>query len=164
MLIRALAHIPGATLDIVGGGEDEGALRTLAAVMGVTNRIRFLGHVSRDEALACAASADLFVQVSFFEGHSLALIEAARLGLALIVSDVPVQREGVTAADGMLCAVVVPIGDDAALAHAATRLLDEPAALRDGAALARKLGRDASNRAMVDRYEALLITPDLRPV
>lgn len=156
MLIRALAAVPGATLEIVGHGEDEAALRSLAVTLGVADRIIFTGWLTRQAALARAAAADVFVQVSLFEGHSLALIEAARLALPLVVSDVPVQVEGVTARDGTRCGIVVPLGDDAALSVALATLAGDAAARAHWSALAARLGSEVSNAAMLDRYEAML--------
>ncbi len=155
MLIRAMTDVPDAILDIVGGGEDEAALRALIVELDVGDRVTITGLLPRDAALTIAASADIFVQVSRFEGHSLALIEAARLGLPLIVSDVPVQVEGVTADDGTRCGIVVPLDDSAALA-AAIRELRDPGRRSHWATLALRLGREASNARMLDRYEALL--------
>lgn len=157
-LIAAMALVPDATLTIVGGGEDGDALQALAKRTGVAPRIAFTGQVTRDRALAEAAAADAFVQVSLFEGHSLALIEAARLGLPLIVSDVPVQVEGVTLRDGTRCATVVPLGDAAALAAAIDALLRDPALRTTRVAQARRLAAEASNAAMIDAYESLLAT------
>jgi len=156
MLIRAMAETPGADLEIVGGGEDEAALRTLVADLHLGDRVTFAGLIPRDAALAKAASADVFVQVSRYEGHSLALIEAARLGLPLVVSDVPVQVEGITARDGTRCGIVVPLEDPAALATALRGLQDDPARRLHWADLAARLGGEASNARMLDRYEAVL--------
>jgi glycosyltransferase involved in cell wall biosynthesis len=156
MLIRAIAAVPGAMLEIVGGGEAEAALRTLVADLGLGDRVAFAGLIPREAALARAASADVFVQVSRYEGHSLALIEAARLGLPLVVSDVPVQVEGITARDGTQCGIVVPLDDPAALAVALRGLQDDPARWSHWADLAARLGGEASNAGMLDRYEAVL--------
>ncbi|KQN39707.1 hypothetical protein ASG37_09260 [Sphingomonas sp. Leaf407] len=157
LLLRAMALVGQATLTIVGGGEDEAMLRALADREGVADRVHFTGQVTRGEALVHAAAADLFVQVSLFEGHSLALIEAARFGLPLIVSDIPVQVEGITDAAGTRCGLIVPLDDPTALAAAITRALDDPALRADLTAKASTLGHAASNRAMIDAYEALLV-------
>lgn len=157
MLLRAMMHVPQGTLDIIGAGEDEADLRALAVQCGVAGRVRFLGQMGRQEALAHAASAQAFAQVSHYEGHSLALIEAARLGLPLVVSHVPVQVEGITGADGALCGQAVPIGDDAGLGAVLARLLADPAERADWARRARALGLAASNQAMIDAYERLLV-------
>jgi glycosyltransferase involved in cell wall biosynthesis len=157
MLIQAMVDVPDALLEIVGGGEDEAALRALVADLGLADRVVFAGLVPREAALARAASADVFVQVSRYEGHSLALIEAARLGLPLVVSDVPVQVEGITALDGTQCGIVVSVDDPAALASTLRVLQRDPALRSHWADLALRLGADASNARMLDRYEAVLV-------
>jgi glycosyltransferase involved in cell wall biosynthesis len=58
------------------------------------DRITFAGQLPREEVLARVAQCDVFAQMSLVEGHSLALIEAGRIGLPLVVSDVASQREG----------------------------------------------------------------------
>jgi len=158
MLLRAMAGVEAATLDIVGAGEDEPALRQLAAELGVSGRVRFLGQMKRGEALAHAATAQVFAQVSRYEGHSLALIEAARLGLPLVVSDVPEQIEGVTDAGGERCGIVVPLEDDRTLAQVLVRLLADPSEQEAWSERARRLSLSNSNRAMVDAYETLLVS------
>lgn len=160
LLIAAMAQVPQATLEIVGAGEDEGALRALAQDSGVADRISFLGYMPRAVALARASQADIFVQVSHYEGHSLALIEAARLGLPLIVSDVPVQVEGITARDGTRCGQVVPIDNPQSLAASMIALLEKPEHYALWAQRSRMLGLEASNEAMVDCYEALFGVED----
>lgn len=156
LLLRAMAHVPTGTLDIVGAGEDEAHLRALAATCGVAERVRFLGWMTREAALAHAATAEVFAQVSHFEGHSLALIEAARLGLPIVVSNVPVQVEGVTAGGGRLCGMIVPVDDPKALGSALSGLLAEPATRAAWSERAKRLGLEASNQAMIDAYETLL--------
>ena len=154
-LIRAAAHMPDVTIDILGDGPDRAALLALAAEVGVTGRVRFLGMRPREDALRLLADGDVFAQVSLFEGHSLALIEAAKLGLPLVVSDVPVQVEGVTARDGTSCASIVPVLDDRALATAIIGLLDDPAHYRTQAEAARRLGGEATYAAMLGAYREL---------
>ncbi|QCI93105.1 glycosyltransferase [Novosphingobium sp. EMRT-2] len=157
MLLRALAEVPDASLDIVGTGPDEAELRALAEQLGIAERVRFLGVRPRREALAILAGGDVFVQVSRFEGHSLGLIEAARVGLPLIVSNVPEQVEAVTAEGGDACGIVVPLDDDAALAGAITAVLNDSAAYRRWSAAARRIAEEARFDAVVDAYEALAV-------
>jgi len=162
-LIQAMALLPDARLEIIGAGEDEAALRRLIADLDVGQRVALLGQMSREETLRRVAQADVFVQVSLFEGHSLALIEAARLGLPMVVSDVPVQVEGVTGARGELCGITVPLGDAPALAGALAGLLDDPAAYRHWAGKAAGLGAIRSSRALIDAYADLLTSHGLVP-
>jgi glycosyltransferase involved in cell wall biosynthesis len=155
LLIRAARLLTNVTIDIVGSGPDEDALRALAEALCVTDRVRFLGHRPREEALAICASGDVFVQVSLFEGHSLGLIEAAKLGLPLVVSDVPSQIEGITARDGSLCGLVCGVDDAHGLARQLDALLDEPALYAEFAARALRLGAEATFADLLDAYEAL---------
>lgn len=156
LLIDAMALLPAARLEIIGAGEDEAALRAQARRNGSAERIFFLGHMPRASALSRAARADIFVQVSHYEGHSLALIEAARLGLPLVVSDVPVQVEAITARDGTLCGIVVPLGDPEVLAARIFELMAQRDVHAHWATLARRLGLEVSHERLVDQYEMLL--------
>lgn len=156
LLLNAMAEVADATLEIVGAGEDEDALRALAVRLRIADRVRFVGLVTREEALALAADADIFVQVSRYEGHSLALIEAARLGLPLVVSDVPVQVEAITARDGTRCGIAAALDDPAALALRLRALLGDAAARAQWSQRARRIGDEASNAHMIECYDMLL--------
>ncbi|QXT35526.1 glycosyltransferase family 4 protein [Sphingomonas sanguinis] len=156
LLIRAAALMPDVTVRIVGDGPDRAALEALAAELGVTGRVEFLGHRPREEALAILAAGDVFVQISLFEGHSLGLVEAAKLGMPIVVSDVPVQIEGITAKDGTRCGLAVAIDDAQGLARHVTMLLDDAQAYAEWAALARKVGAESSYEAMMAAYQALI--------
>lgn len=156
LVLHAFALMDSGTLDIVGSGEDEAALKQLANSLGLAGRTRWLGQRDRNQTLQLAAQADVFVQVSHFEGHSLALIEAARLGLPLVVSKVPVQLEGITSAEGQLSGKAVALDRPDMLASALTVLLGSGAERAKWSARARALGLEASNEAMIDAYERLL--------
>jgi glycosyltransferase involved in cell wall biosynthesis len=156
VLIRAARHLPDVIFDIIGGGPEEASLRALAAELHVADRVRFLGFKPRSEALRSLAEGDIFVQPSLFEGHSLALVEAAKLGLPLVVSDVPVQIEGVTARNGVRCGLAVDPHDDAALARAIGGLLDDPGHYDDYASRSVRLGREATYDVMLNAYESLV--------
>lgn len=156
LLIRAAAHLPDVSFDIVGDGPDRDTLEALVRELGVGDRVRFLGHQPRRDALEVLARGDVFVQVSHFEGHSLALIEAAKLGLPLIVSDVPVQIEGITTPGGERCGIAVATDDDLGLARAIRTLLDDPQAMQRASQAARTLASHATFDAMVDSYRELV--------
>ena len=156
LLIEALAQAPGLRLDAVGEGADRAAIAAQIARLGLAERVTLHGRLPRVAALEIAAGGDIFAQVSLFEGHSLALIEAARLGLPLVVSDVPEQVEGVTTADGTVCAAVVPLGDPARLAAVLRAMAGDAEVYARWAGLALKLGRESTFAAMLDRYAALI--------
>ena len=156
LLLQAAALATTVRIEIVGDGPQGPELRAMATQLGVIDHVHFWGQKTREETLAIVDEADVFVQVSLFEGHSLALVESAKLGLPLIVSDVPVQVEGISARDGSRCGITVPLDDPAALAAAITQLLDRPDNYARRTAQARQLGKEASFDQMVDAYEALL--------
>ncbi len=152
VLLRAAALMPNVEVHIIGSGPDEEELKSLAAELRVTDRVFFVGHRSREEALTLLADADVFVQPSLFEGHSLALIEAAKLQLPLVVSDVPSQVEGVTAPDGTSCGIVVNAHDEKELAVEIERLLDDPSRYRTWSRLSGRLGASATFETMLEAY------------
>jgi glycosyltransferase involved in cell wall biosynthesis len=154
VLIRAARHLPEVTFKIVGHGPDSEALKAMALEAGVADRVEFMGFRPRREALEVLAGGDVFVQPSLYEGHSLALVEAAKLGLPLVVSDAPSQVEGVKMQDGP-AALIVPVHDDVALAEAIRSLLEDPLLYRQYADRSRALGDAASFERMLDAYEEL---------
>jgi glycosyltransferase involved in cell wall biosynthesis len=139
-------------VNLVGTGPEEEKLKTLAMELGVADRIRFLGRFAREDALALVAEGGVFAQISLFEGHSLALIEAAKLGMPLIVSNVPAQIEGVTSAKGTRCGIVVETDAAAELAQEVLRLLDDPEHQELWAARARLLAADTTYETMMTDY------------
>ncbi len=156
VLIRAAQHMPDVEIEIVGDGPDEAQLKALAVELGVNGRVRFAGFQPREVTLNKLADADVFTQPSLFEGHSLALVEAAKLGVPLVVSNVPVQMEGITTSDGGICGIAVDPHDDRALAEAVLNLLDDPIVYRDYAARSATLAREATFEAMIQAYEAVI--------
>lgn len=155
VLLRAAALMPDVEVQVIGAGPDEGVLKSLAADLNVTDRVTFLGHRSREETLRLLADADVFVQPSLFEGHSLALIEAAKLHLPLIVSNVPSQVEGITAPDGTRCGIVIDVHDDKKLAMEIEQLLDNPCHYETWSRLGAQLGAAATFETMLGAYQKL---------
>jgi glycosyltransferase involved in cell wall biosynthesis len=102
------------------------------------------------------AAGDVFVQPSLFEGHSVSLIEAAKLNLPLVVSNVPSQIEGITATDGTRCGIAVEVHDDAALAETIQSLLDDSAQLEHWTARARHLAASHTHEKMMAAYRELV--------
>ncbi|MDJ0391462.1 glycosyltransferase [Roseomonas sp. E05] len=156
-LIQALAQMPDTQAEILGHGPEAEALQDLTRRLGVAARLGFAGQKSREEVLAILSEADVFVQPSLFEGHSLSLIEASKLALPLVVSDVPAQVEGVTAPDGTRCGLVVGPQDAAGLVAALRRLLDDPAHYRHWSARSRLLASSNAFASQLAAYEALVL-------
>jgi glycosyltransferase involved in cell wall biosynthesis len=126
-------------------------LRTLAAELGVADRVHLLGP--RADVSNVLASADLFALPSLSEGLPLALLEAmfaARPIVASAVGDVPAVLEGGRAG------ILVPPGDAGALAAALERLLADPAGAQAlGQRAARRAAAEYSLERMVAGYAGL---------
>jgi glycosyltransferase involved in cell wall biosynthesis/GT2 family glycosyltransferase len=84
-----LKKIPQARLWIAGNGPYESDLRSMAENLGVGDRVEIRAvPVSDREAMAAELSkAHLFVLLSEFETHPIALLEAAALGCPALVAD-----------------------------------------------------------------------------
>lgn len=135
---RVLVHVPRAVLVLAGGGAPnvERGLRQLVAALGVAESVRFLGSV--DDAASVYAGLDLHVLASSTEGLPNAVGEAMAAGLPCVSTDV-----GAVAYLMGDAGVVVPVGDEAALAMAMINLLAD-------SALREKLGRAARQRIVDD--------------
>ena len=120
--IEALAHLPEASLSVVGGWDEqeEARLRGLAARLGVEQRTRFEGQREREELPGVYAAADAVVfPVMWEEPWGLVPLEAMGLGR-------PGRRHRPRGFRGVPRdgenALLFPAGDAPALAAAVERL------------------------------------------
>jgi len=88
------------------------------------DRARYVVRPSDAEVNELYNRATLFVQTSRHEGFGLPVLEAMAAGCPVIATDAHGNRD--FCQDGSNC-VIVPQDDDAALAAAMRRLLDDPA-------------------------------------
>ena len=113
ILLRALTLMRRSrTLDVVGTGNMETELRTLADSLGIAGRVRWRGF-SDDVPAWMAAAACVVVPSVWQEPYGLVAAEAVALGRPVIASDIGGLPE---ACGGK--AVLVPPGDPSALAAA----------------------------------------------
>lgn len=94
-LIRALARldIPNTRLLIIGQGPRKDHLASLAASLGVSERVSFLGRVSDEAKFQYLSVSDLFVLPSLHEGFGIVFLEAMFCGLPIIATDTGGQRD-----------------------------------------------------------------------
>lgn len=88
--VRALARLPrdlDARLQIVGGGDLVDHLRSLAAELGVGDRVELTGFVSSEELRARLTSGEVFVMPSTAELQSISTMEAMASGLPVVAAD-----------------------------------------------------------------------------
>ncbi len=158
-LIRALPQTP-ARLVVAGIGSMEAEWRALAAEVGVTDRIAWLGEVPDADLPTLYHLADLFVLPASqpSEAFGLVQVEAMAAGVPSICTELGtgtsyVNRDGVTG-------LVVPPRDAQALADAINSLLTDPVRRADlGAAARVRVAAEFDLDVMVARvlalYEAL---------
>jgi teichuronic acid biosynthesis glycosyltransferase TuaC len=93
ILIDALADIAGATLVLVGKGEDQAKLQQQAHIAGLSDRVRFTGALPGDKIAQWLAAADVMALPSASEGLANAWIEALACGTPIVITDVGGARE-----------------------------------------------------------------------
>ena len=136
---------------LIGDGPERERQWRSAHELDLENRVIFSGH--REDAAELLPLFDAFCLASDFEGMSNSLMEAMAQGLPVLVSDIPANRELVSHGETGL---VIPVGDRAAYARAALRLLEHPEEARQlGDAARLRMQTEFSREKMVTDYAAL---------
>lgn len=127
MAIRAFARIQkifaGAQLTIAGSGAELARLQALAADMGLNHAVRFSGRIDNSDIPQLYASADCLINPSTVDNMPISILEA-------FASGVPVASTCAGGIPDMLehgvSGLLVPIGDDTAMAGEVLRILQSP--------------------------------------
>jgi len=154
-LVAAVAETarvrPYVCLAVIGDGPERAALEAAAQALGVSGRVRFLGH--RDDARVLVAGVDVFANSSTSEGISLTLLEAMAAEQPIVATRVGGTPEVVV--DGET-GRLAPARDPAAFAAALLDTAADPArAARWGAAGRARLLQHFTIDEMVRRYVAV---------
>ena len=121
---RVRARLREARLLVIGDGPFEAPLRRAAEQLGAAEAVEFLGYLPAAEKVRRLQEAWVVVQPSPKEGWGLTVIEAGACGTAVVAADSPGLRDSVRRDETGL---LVPYGDDAALAQALMKVLaDRP--------------------------------------
>ncbi len=141
------ARLPDSHLVLAGAGTLRGALEARADVLGLGDRVRFLGSVLDVQAVLPAF--DVKALTSTREGLPLALLEAMAHGMPAVATAVG-GLPGLLASGGGL--LVAP-GSPSAVADALYAYASDPAARAEAGALARqRVSEGYSLGAMAGRY------------
>jgi len=126
--IRLLPDLPQAELVLAGDGPGRPSLEKLAAELGVSGRVRFLGSVDRSRVPELYASADVSLLTSQWrEGLPMAVLESLACGTPAVTSVTTAEVVDVGAA-----VTRVDAGDPSSLSAAVRATLARP---RSGASL-----------------------------
>lgn len=118
---KVLRSVPDASLRIVGNGSQRDALNQQATSLGIQDSVEFVS--GQTDVAPHFAWSSIVVQPSQFEGWGLAVSEAAAAGRPVVMTDVGCAGEVI---QNGVSGIVVPVGDDAALANGIIKLLRYP--------------------------------------
>jgi len=153
-LFRAFAALGGgqreARLLILGTGQDEAALKSLAQTLGIRERVHLLGYVEQPARFLRRAT--LYVMSSLYEGYPNALAEAMFVNGCCVSTDCPTGPSEII--DSGVNGLLVATGDSQALASAMGRLLSDSAL----AAQFRLRAREAMSKRTVAKMVAEYLT------
>jgi glycosyltransferase involved in cell wall biosynthesis len=133
--LRALSAVPDAEL-VIAGGPPKAQLRNdreyrrlakLASSLGVANRVTFCGRVGHRDIPALLRSADLLIDVPWYESFGRATLEAMACGTPVVASAVGGHND--TVVDGSTGALIPPREPDV-LARKVRDLLASPMLLQ----------------------------------
>lgn len=154
VLLRAMHRLSDLplTLRLAGQGEDELRLRELVASLGLTNVI-FQGYVDDADKMKLFQRAWVVVNPSRMEGWGITNIEANACGTPVIGSDVPGIRDSISPEQSGL---LVPHGDDEALAAAIRALIENDARRSEMNRTSREWAERFSWRAASEAFMEIL--------
>jgi glycosyltransferase involved in cell wall biosynthesis len=140
----ARAAIPGSEYLVIGDGPERSRLEALAKELGVSDRVSFLGNISRDQVLQHLARCHVLVHPSLHESGGGVCLEAMVARLPAIVLDL--GGPALHHADGAGVKVPADTPEQAAsdLAVAMRDLAGDPQRRRQLA--------DCGHRRLLDRY------------
>jgi glycosyltransferase involved in cell wall biosynthesis len=136
---------------VIGDGPQRDQLRRFRDQVRIGDKVHFLGE--RSDVHRLMPHFDLLWSSSGYEGQSNAILEAMAAGVPVVATDIPGTRELVLPE---VTGYLVPVGNRAALAKYAERLLNDPAlAARLGEAARERAQSEFSVRKMIDRHVEL---------
>lgn len=136
-LPRVAAEVPGVVYLVVGDGDHRPALEAAAAAGALATRVVFAG--SRTDVPRVLSACDAFVHPTLLDALPTVLAEASAAGLPIVASRVGgVPEMCLDGRNGLL----VPPGDEGALADACLRLLREPGLAARMGAQGREVARE----------------------
>jgi L-malate glycosyltransferase len=147
VLLRAAARlvrrVPGIRFRIIGDGPRRRDLQRQAVALRISSHVDFLGY--RSDVPELLRSSDVFALPSLMEASPNALLEAMAAGVPIVATHVGGIPEAI---EHERSGILVPPGDDRALAAGIARLMKRP---QTAARLADAARQSAASRFSFDR-------------
>jgi glycosyltransferase involved in cell wall biosynthesis len=131
-----------AALHLAGSGPDRQSLEKDVAVRGLGDRVVFEGLLNQDQLLRLYRDADVMALPSFAEGVPVVLMEAMAMEIPCVTTCITGIPELI---ENMLDGLLVPPGDEVALANALELLMED-------AELRARIGR-AGRQKVLRKYD-----------
>ncbi len=110
-------------LRIAGKGSHEEEYKKLSMLLGIDDITTWLGFIPQEQAAEEWANMDVGIVASMHESFGVSAVEAQACGTPVIISDAPGLKEATSPGQ---TSVVVPRGDEAALADMLIKLYKDP--------------------------------------
>ncbi|QXB30653.1 glycosyltransferase [Aeromonas sp. FDAARGOS 1405] len=138
-------------LTILGEGDDRAGLELFIKNNNIGSSTSLLGF--KENPYPFLAASDLFVMSSYYEGYPVVLVEAMALGKAIVSTDCTGPNE---ALDGGKYGVLVPVGDEHALALAIRQMVENKKMLSTYSSLSKERAKIFNLRESMRQIEQLL--------
>lgn len=153
VLARVREAVPKASLVIAGQNKGtENDVKQLAYELGVADATHFPGYLDLPAKLQHGNSADIFLNTNHVDNVPVSVIEACAMGLPVVATNVggipDLLQDGETA-------LLVPSGDDQAMAAGVIRLLQDPDLAGRLSANGRRLAENFSWEQVRPQWEKL---------
>jgi 1,2-diacylglycerol 3-alpha-glucosyltransferase len=164
MFSKVVQRLPETVLIVAGEGPALAHCKSYVASLGLSERVRFVGYLSREkELLDCYRAGDLFVFSSKTETQGLVLLEAMALGVPVVstaymgTADIVLPERGAQRAPD----------DEGGFAELVVSLLNDPerraAMSKEARAHAATWSAEAMARRLAELYSSLLLRSELVP-
>lgn len=160
MLLRAFVRVhavhPDWSLKIYGPDSEDGTKEKLEKIIQenhAENWMQLMGGTDRLEELIPKAS--IYTLPSNYEGMPNALMEAMAMGMPCISTDCPSGAPRILIQDGRN-GILIPVGDEAAMAEAIQKLIENPALRKSLGQEARKIREIAGTDEIFGQWKSYM--------
>lgn len=155
-LLKALKKVNSSTqarLIIIGDGEERTLLQELVKILDLEDKVAFIG--SDPNPFKYMRKATALVLPSLFEGLSYVIMEALACGCPVIATDCPSGPAEIL--QNGKYGLLVPPGDETALAQAMLKLLENPPLRHELSQLGLQRASDFNAPRIMRQYEDLIL-------